>query len=152
MGERFSRDVFFRPPAIMCQQSALPATIHNALHLVLSRASRSCVFVPIRSMQYQAVIERDEVIFVDSQGGYAHQNGVGGRLIRIAWRLLPQERRESLSDPVPCEVVYYFPDLRETQWRLVSEIQPALHLLLQRQRERSGFQLEPRVIPFRAPA
>lgn len=152
MGVRTTREIFFRPPALGRQRSALPAAIHNAIQLLLSRAAGRCLFIPIRSMQYQAVADREEIIFVDSQGGYAHQDGVGGRLIRIAWRVLPQARRESLSDPVPCEMIYYSADFREIQRRLVSEIQPALHLLLERQRERLGPPHEPQVIAFRRPA
>ncbi len=68
-----------------------------------ARGSR--VFVPLRAPPYQTVVEPDEVIFVDSHGGYAHQDGEGGRLIRIAWTLTPPARRDSLSEPVPCEVV-----------------------------------------------
>ena len=96
------RETFFRPPEYSRQPSALPADLYNALQLLLKGQTGSCVFVPIRAMQYQAVVEREEVIFVDSQGGYAHQDGEGGRLIRLACVLPPPAGRDSLTEPVPC--------------------------------------------------
>jgi hypothetical protein len=128
------RETFFRPPEHSRQASALPADLYNALQLLLKGERGSCVFVPLRALQYQAVVESDEVIFVDSQGGYAHQDGDGGRLIRIAWALSPPTRRDSLSEPVPCEVVYYAPGLKETQWRLIGELRGMLQRLLAERR------------------
>jgi hypothetical protein len=144
-----TRETFFRPvePAAR-ERSALPADIHNGLKLLLARDPGGCCFLPIRSMQYQAVIDRDEVVFVDAAGGYAHQDGVGGRLIRIAWRpdLLP---RGSIAAPVPFEIVYYFQCLKEIQWRLIGETRAALKLVLERQRDKGVTACERRIIPFR---
>jgi hypothetical protein len=149
MSGRYTRETFFRPRSVERSRSALPARIYNAFHLLLARSATGCVFVPIRSMQYQAVIEREEVIFVDNHGGYAQQDGEGGRLIQIAWQPLLEGARESLDKPVPCDLVFYFPDLKETQRRLLSEIQPALELVLERQREHPSSESERRVLPFR---
>lgn len=148
-----TRETFFRPDEPFArEQSALPADIHNGLQLLLAREGGACVFLPIRSMQYQAVIDREEVVFVDAAGGYAHQDGEGGRLIRIAWRTAGGSR-DSLTEPVPCEIIYYFPDLKEIQWRLVGETRAALRRVLDRQRGRPGGPsaptIERRVIPFR---
>ena len=101
-------------------------------------------------MQYQAVVDRDKVIFIDSHGGYAHQSGEGGRLIRIAWDLTPGAARESLSDPVPFQVIHYFSGLREIQWRFVGELRGALPQALDRGRDvspprRRFLQLRPAV-------
>ncbi|MEE9328387.1 MAG: hypothetical protein V3U71_13960 [Cocleimonas sp.] len=48
------------------------------------------MFVPIRSMQYMAVIDREEVIFV-----YAHRREV----IEFTWRRFNPQERNSLEDP-----------------------------------------------------
>ena len=145
------RETFFRPDEPVSRESStLPAELHNGLQLLLARDGGSCVFLPIRSMQYQAVIDREEVVFVDAYGGYAHQDGVGGRLIRIAWRPLAGPR-DSLTTPVPCEILYYFAGLRETQWRLVGESRAALGVSLGRQRGPALAAIERRVIPFRRP-
>jgi hypothetical protein len=145
------RETFFRPEEHSRERSALPADIVNSMRTLLNRGGGSCLFVPIRSMQYQAVVERDEIVFVDAQGGYAHQDGEGGRLIRIAWLPAPAGERDSLSGPVFCEMVYYFPDLKDVQRRLLAEIRPALAQFACRQTARAGAVVERRVLPFRRP-
>lgn len=149
MPRYFVRETFFRPQEYAREQSALPSALYNDLQLLLSRSNGGSLFVPIRAMQYQAVAEGDEVIFVDNHGGYAHQDGVGGRLIRIAWRLAPARQRESLSSPVQCEIVYYFPELKETQRRLMSEFPPLLGRILQQLRDKDVRSIERRVVPLR---
>lgn len=150
MPSHITRETFFRPDSSVAREpSALPADLFNGLQLLLSRGGGESVFLPIRSMQYLAVITRDETLFVDAQGGYAHQDGVGGRIIRIAWR--PARHRESLSAPVPCDIVYYFEHLTEVQRRLISDIRPSLKMVLDRQRERAMRAVEGRILPFRQP-
>ena len=152
MPKYYVRETFFRPGEHTREPSSLPAALYNDLQLVLKRSGSQSLFVPIRSMQYQAVMERDEIVFVDSHGGYAHQDGVGGRLIRIAWQLAPAVERESLDRPVPCEIVYYFPDLKEIQWRLMSEFPPVLRQILQRHRKEGMQAMAPRVVSLRLKA
>jgi hypothetical protein len=103
----------------------MPASLYRDCRSLLRRADTSCVFVPVRSMQYQAVIDDEEVVFVDSQG-YEVKNGIGGRVIMLAWRPLPTAALESVNDPVPCEVLYYRPGLEDTRRRLVGEFGKAL--------------------------
>jgi len=143
------RETFFRPPEHSRQASALPADLYNALQILLKGERGSCVFVPLRALQYQAVVEPDEVIFVDSQGGYAHQDGEGGRLIRIVWALTPPTRRDSLSEPVPYEVVYYAPGLKETQWRLIGELRGMLQRRLAERRTADLGTVQRRVLTLR---
>ncbi len=145
----YIRETFFRPPEHTREHSTLPAAVYNDLQLLLKRNKSKSLFIPIRSMQFQAVVETGEIVFVDSHGGYAHQDGVGGRLIRVAWRPSPAAQRESLSGPVACEILHYFPDLKETQRRLMSEFPPILRQFLQRQREQNLRSSAPRVIPLR---
>ena len=76
-------------------------------------------------MQILAVIDREEVIFVDSQA-YAVQDGAGGRLICLAWAFRPETTRDSLSEPAPIELIYYREDARRLHSRLVGEFQRAL--------------------------
>ena len=146
MPSYFTRETFFRPQDVRREPSSLPASLHNRLRLLLSRASGACVFIPIRPMQYLAVADRDEVIFVDAQGGYAHQQGEGGRLIRLAWR--PSSNNSSLSAPVPCEMVYYFEDIKAIQSRLIAEIGPAMDRLLAKERDQGIGIWEGRILPF----
>lgn len=148
MSRYFVRETFFRPAEHSREDSTLPAAVYNDLTLLLKRSGRDSLFVPVRSMQYLAVLEAKEIIFVDSQGGYAHQDGEGGRLIRIAWRPAPPAQRLSLVGPVPCEIVYYFPRMKEIQRRLMSELPPVLRQILQREREKEVQAVEPRVLPL----
>ena len=76
-------------------------------------------------MQYQAVIDSGEIIFVDNLG-YAVEDGHGGRLIVLAWELVSQGTRDSLTEPVPIEVVYYGQERHETHRRLLGEFSKAL--------------------------
>ncbi len=145
---RYTTETFFRPEEISRQASAIPAILYNACQRLLRRIGTDCLFVPIRSMQYQAIIDRNEIIFVDSQGGYAYQDGQGGRLIRIAWEPRPPEKRESLIASIPCDIVFYFPDLRETQRRLVGEFTRTLEQIEQRARAQQVRDQGARIIPF----
>ncbi len=90
---------FFRPPEIGRKRSQIAGNIYNSSRLLLRRSSNDCRLVPIRSMAYQGVITRDEIVFVDAQG-YAVGDGQGGRLIRLAWQMLAEQSRDSLTDPV----------------------------------------------------
>ena len=145
----YVRETFFLPPEHGRVHSALPASVYNALQLLLRRHDGDSMFIPIRSMQFQAVVGRTEILFVDSNGGYAHQDGEGGRLVRLAWRPAPPEERDSLAAPVPCEIIHYFPNLKETQMRLMSEFPPVLEFVLERRRTQALQPLERRVVPFR---
>jgi hypothetical protein len=149
MAQYTVRETFFRPEEHTREQSTLPAAIVNSMRTLLARSGGSCLFVPIRTMQYQAVVEREEVVFVDAYGGYAHQDGEGGRLIRIAWQPAPPAERESLSAPVPCAIIYYFPELKDVQRRLLAEVRPALEQLARRQLQRNAAGIERRVVPLR---
>jgi len=149
MPRYFVRETFFRPREHTRERSALPAIVFNNLSLILKRSGSESLFIPIRSMQFQAIVEREEIIFVDSHGGYAHQDGKGGRLIRLAWQTASARERESLDGPVPCEIVYYFPGLKEVQRRLMSELPPVLEKILQRRREEDVQATASRVLPLR---
>ncbi len=143
------RESFFRPDREFAREaSSLPAEIHNGLKAILSPDGGRPVFLPIRPMQILAVVDPEEVIFVDASGGYAHRDGEGGRLIRIAWRWVGGPR-DSLVSPVPCDIVYYFAGLKEIQRRLVGETRAALRSALVRQRDRASPDIERRVLPFR---
>ncbi len=74
---------------------------------------------------------------------------MGGRLIRIAWVLAPPTGRDSLSDPVPFEVVYYAPRLKETQWRLIGEVRGMLQRVLKERRESELCVASRRVVTLR---
>jgi hypothetical protein len=113
-------ETFERGDALARIETALPAITYNLTRILLAESERDCVFVPIRPMQYMAVIDREEIIFVDSQ--YK-------RWIEVAWRGFHPGDRASLDRPVAYQAVYYTPEGAELQRRLQAEFHQALRLL-----------------------
>ncbi len=142
-------EVFYRPPERQRRDWTMPLPLYRLARRLLHRSDTGCVFVPIRTMQFQAVIDREEVIFVDAQGGYMVQDGTGGRVVQLAWQPSPPADLDSLAAPVPCRVVYYQPGLAEVQRRLVGEFQRAAALLLERWEMRRPPPRGARVVPLR---
>ncbi len=101
-------------------QRHLPAAVYNAALLLLEHNGDGVVFVPIRSMQFLAVIDREEIIFLDAE----HKS-----LVDIAWQNFRPQLRNSLTEPVPYEAVYYNKGAKETMNRLLVEFPPALNAL-----------------------
>jgi hypothetical protein len=131
-------ETFYRPTELMHEARTMPAETYNLAHLLLSRATTGSVFVPIRAMQYLAVLDREEFIFIDREGG---------RNIEIAWRRIQPGARESLDAPVGYEAVYYAPSAADTMKRLQGEFQKALRAL--QGRELPG--TAARIIPLERP-
>lgn len=150
MSERYTQENFFRPGELRRAPCTLPAAIYNACRRLLSRAEHGCVFVPIRDMQFIAVIDAEEVIFIDSQGGHLVVDGQGGRPILISWNFGPSRTRDSLSAPVVCEVVHYREGLDDLQRRLVGGFSRALDALEEKGRESSPDPRGARIIPLRS--
>ena len=106
----------------------LPAETYNIMHLLLSYSDSSCVFLPIRSMQYMAVIDHEEVIFVDAISAR--------RSIELSWQHFNPRERSSLTEPVPFRFVYYDSKALETMKRLQWEFDKALHVYYDRSKEK----------------
>ncbi len=126
-------ETFFLPDEVKRESWSVPAVIYNLYHAIHTRSQMRHVFVPIRSMQYMAVLDHNEIVFVDGQS-YAVSNNEGGRLIVVAWKFSASHQRDALTDPVPCEVVFYIDDNADLQLRLVAEFRAALELYDKRYR------------------
>lgn len=126
-------ETFFLPKQVASKQWSVPAEIYNLYRGLQLRNRIGHVFVPIRNMQFMAVLDKNEIVFVDSQS-YAVANNEGGRLILIAWKFAESIDRDALADPVPCEVVFYEKNNSDLQLRLVHEFRQAMELLDQRYR------------------
>ena len=129
------REDFHRGPALGTEPRCLPAALYNLAHTLLARSGEACLFVPIRSMQYLAVMDAEEIIFVDGQ----HR-----REVVVAWRHFKPQARASLGDPVAYEAVYHQMEDRETLKRLQGEFARAVELMAGRQPS-----VEAQVVPFR---
>jgi hypothetical protein len=126
-------ETFFLPKEVARKQWSVPADIYNLYRALQLRNQAGHVFVPIRTIQFMAVLDKNDIVFVDSQS-YAVSKDEGGRLILVAWKFAESTDRDALTDPVSCEVVFYEQDNSELQLRLVSEFRQALKLLDQRYR------------------
>lgn len=142
-------ETFFRPAEAARERATLPAALHNRCRLLLARCPRQSVFIPIRSMQYLAVIDPEEIIFVDNQG-YAVSDGQGGRLIVISWDMHLDTGRDSLTEPVPVDIVHYRMHGHDIQRRIMSEFPPALQRYEERQKSGIPLCLTATVLPFAA--
>ncbi len=127
-------ETFFLPDELGREASHIPADIYNLARTLLGRSEFSCVFVPIRSLQFLGVITDNEIVFVDSLA-YAYNQDEGGRLIKIAWQFDNTNDRESLNEPVDFDAVYYDPGSSEIQNRLIGDFRKALELLDERYRK-----------------
>jgi hypothetical protein len=113
----YVEETFYRPPEVAHEPRTLPAETYNLAYLLLARACHKCVFVPIRTMQYLAVIDAEEFIFVDREGR---------RMIDIAWRDFKPQTRAALTEPVPYQAVYHSGTARQIMPRLQAEFRKAL--------------------------
>ena len=127
-------ETFFLPDEVERKDWLVPAEIYNLHHAFHTRCETGHVFVPIRSLQFMAVLDKNEIVFVDSQS-YAVSKDEGGRLILIAWKFAASHDRDALTDPTPCEVVFYDKKNSDLQLRLISEFREAMQLMDQRYRD-----------------
>jgi len=126
---------FFTPDEFSSHTSRLTCNIYNLAHVLLNRCQCDHLFIPIRSLQYLAIIEQDAFWFVDSQA-YAVRGDEGGRLIRISWHpLINAHEREGLTQHMDCKVIFYGEDMSEIQRRLNSEFYQAMVQIDQRHRD-----------------
>jgi hypothetical protein len=121
----YEKQSFERMQPVARAESALPAATYNLTRILLAASASGSVFVPIRSMQYLAVIDAEEIIFVDGQ--YR-------RWVEVAWRRFHPGGRQSLTDAVPYEALFYTAGADATQRRLLSDFHVALNQLDTRRR------------------
>ncbi|MCG7921313.1 MAG: hypothetical protein N0C81_02095 [Candidatus Thiodiazotropha lotti] len=146
MGENLS-ELFFRPDELACERLTIPAPLYNQCRLILSRCQYEHVFVPVRTMQIQAVLDENEVIFIDNLA-YAVKDGQGGKLIRLAWKFRRDLDRDNLTEPAPIDMIYYDEKARELHNRLIGEFKKAMDLLEERAKEHGCEPKVKRVLPF----
>lgn len=131
---RFSQQTFFLPQSCAQKSSMVAAETYNLAHTLLNRSDSTYVFVPIRSMQYLAIIEGHDIWFVDSQA-YAVSQNEGGRLITISWHTDSTIERKALNENFPLKVVFYQANMGDIQLRLTGEFHKAMLLMDERYRD-----------------
>lgn len=125
---------FERGEEIRREIRQLPAEHYNKIRLLFSRVGRESLFVPIRSMQYLAIVDREEIVFVDGQGP---------RRIELAWRDFQTGERQDLREPVAYSCIYYNDKGGAIMNRLQSEFLKATELMRDRQPKADGATITP---------
>lgn len=114
-----------RNPEISRETRHLPASTYNLAVTLLSRCPTRHLFVPIRSMQYMAIIDNEEYVFID---------GERKCWIDIAWRNFKPQARSALDQPVSYDAVYYTGNMSAVMTRLQREFPLALQALVNKAR------------------
>jgi len=108
----------YRDQELSSETRHLPAATYNLALTLLARSATGNLFVPIRSMQYLAILDHEEWVFLD---------GERKCWIDIAWRQFRPQARTALDEPVEYEAVFYQTNARELMVRLLAELPRALH-------------------------
>lgn len=126
----------YRDSEIKREKRTLPATTYNLAIKLLARCETKQLFIPIRSMQYLAIVDTEEFVFVDSQRKC---------WVDIAWQNFHSHEREALNQPIEYEAVFYREDQTDLMQRLQSEFPFALSAMMARQAPRG----QAKIISFR---
>ncbi len=110
----------------------LPANTYNLAITLLARCASGHLFVPIRSMQYLAIVDTEEFVFIDGQRKC---------WVDIAWRDFRSQARTSLDQPVAYEAVFYRENLAVIMSRLQREFPVALRTLADKETIDSSAQI-----------
>ena len=129
----------YRDPEIKREKRDLSATTYNLAIQLFARCETKQLFVPIRNMQYLAIIDAEEFVFVD---------GHRKCWVDIAWQNFHSQEREALVQPVSYEAVYYREGYSLIMQRLQKEFPLALYTMMAKQLPRSPA----KVIKFRTKA
>lgn len=128
----------YRNPEVSREPGQLSAATYNLAHTLLTRSATGNLIIPIRAMQYLAILDEEELVFLDGE----HKCWID-----VAWRHFRPQARASLADPVAYEAVYYRDDVRNIMMRLHAELPKALHALA----SKSRIDTTARVLKFPAP-
>jgi hypothetical protein len=128
----------YRDQELACEKRQLPAATYNLALTLLTRCETGNLFVPIRAMQYLAILDGEEWVFLD---------GERKCWVDIAWRHFKPQARASLDDPVEYEAVYYQATARDLMFRLQAELPRALQALA----DKTRIEGPARVLKFPAP-
>ena len=116
------------------------AETYHLGRLLQGQSPNGVVFVPIRTMQFLAVLDAQAWVFVD--GEKKHQ-------IELAWQNFKPQNRDALAAAVPFEVAFYSAASVELMPRLVSAFHGALVEATRRNPKPSS---RNKVLPFKRTA
>jgi len=127
----------YRDEEVSREFRQLPAATYNLARTLLARSHTGNLFIPIRAMQYLAILDEEELVFLD---------GERKCWIDIAWRKFKPQARASLTDAVEYEAVYY----RDNAVLLMSRLQAELPRALRELAKKTTLDGPARVLKFPA--
>ncbi len=133
---------FYREDPLEVRPTYLPGGVYNLAHRLLVGSGGQCLFVPIRSIQYLAVIDAEEIIFVDREARH---------LVELAWCHFRPQARTGLDAPVPYEIHLYRDKAGQILPRLQDEFFKALNELQRRMAIGKGADASILTFPSREP-
>ena len=120
---------FERGDEIGRESRQLPAEHYNKVRLLHSRIGGKPLFVSLRGMQYLAIVDDEEIVFIDGQGP---------RVIEVSWQDFRASEREDLRSPVNYTCIYYSEKGVQAMSRLQSDFLKGLELLEKRRPKGAG--------------
>jgi len=111
----------YRETEISRKRQVLPAATYNMAVSLLAKCSSGQLFVPIRSMQYLAIIDAEEFVFID---------GERKCWVDIAWQHFHSWERNALDQAVVYEAVFYRENQAPVMLRLQQEFPLALRAMI----------------------
>ena len=127
----------YRDDALSSESRTLRAQTYNMGHVLLAKNPDGVVFLPIRSMQYLAILDAEEWVFVDGEKKH---------LIEVAWQKFRPQSRKAIDDAVPFEAMFY----TEEGPGLMSRLESAVHeALLQEVKQMQSEKKQGDVLPFK---
>lgn len=127
----------YRDDALSSESRTLRAQTYNMGHILLAKNPDGVVFLPIRSMQYLAILDAEEWVFVDGEKKH---------LIEVAWQKFRPQSRKAIDDAVPFEAMFY----TEEGPGLMSRLESAVHeALLQEVKQMQSEKKQGDVLPFK---
>jgi hypothetical protein len=115
----------YREEPILREARYLPAATYNLAHLLLAHSGNASVFVPIRVMQFLAIIDQAEIIFVDREMP---------KQVQLAWQSFKRQDRSALDERVQFEAAFYTQASLDILPRLMSEFPKAMQVLAEKER------------------
>lgn len=115
----------YRDQPFLREARRLPAETYNLARVLQARSPSGAAFVPIRSMQVLAIVDRDEILFLDSQ----YKSWV-----MLAWQAFRPDERTALDEPVAYRLACYEESGIEAMKRLPREFHQALVALAGKER------------------
>lgn len=128
----------YRDEAVSSASRTLRAQTYNMGHTLLAKNPDGVVFLPIRSMQFLAILDAEEWVFVDGEKKH---------LIEVAWQKFRPQSRSAIDEAVPFEAMFY----TEEGPVLMSRLESAVHEALLQEVNRMQYEKKQgEVLPFRS--